>query len=101
MFTLIISIAITIIMLAYLFRMLNRVYRTKSWFTEFIVIMLCLLTLTLLNPDTAINSYAINEAYEDGFHDAIITAKVVDYNNDGYVISFGDNIPELHSYTHD
>lgn len=101
MFTLIISIIITIIMLAYLFRMLNRVYRTKSWFTEFIVIMLCLLTLTLLNPDTAINANVINEAYEDGFHDAIITAEVVDYNDEGYVISFGDNIPELHSYTHD
>lgn len=101
MFTIITSIAIVIIMLAYLFRMLNRVYRTKSWFTEFIVIMLCLLALTLLNPDTAINAYTINEAYEDGFHDAIITAEVVDYNDEGYVISFGDNIPELHSYTHD
>lgn len=101
MLTTIIAIIVTIIMLAYAFRMFNLMYRTKSWFTEAVIVMLCLLVLTLLNPDTAINSYAINEAYEDGFHDAIITAKVVDYNNDGYVISFGDNIPELHSYTHD
>ena len=101
MFTIIISVAIVIIMLAYLLRMLNRVYRTKSWFTEFIVIMLCLLALTLLNPDTAINANAIDNAYDRGFNHAIKTAEVVDYNNEGYVISFGDNIPELHSYTHD
>lgn len=101
MLTTIIAIIIVIIMLAYLFRMLNLVYRTKPWFTEAIVIALCLLALTLLNPDTAINAYTINEAYEDGFHDAIITAEVVDYNDDGYVISFGNDIPELHSYTHD
>ena len=101
MLTTIIAIIVTIIMFAYAFRMFNLMYRTKSWFTEAVIVMLCLLVLTLLNPDTAINSYAINEAYEDGFHDAIITAEVVDYNDEGYVISFGDNIPELHSYTHD
>lgn len=101
MLTTIIAIIVTIIMLAYAFRMFNLMYRTKSWFTEAVIVMLCLLVLTLLNPDTAINSYAINEAYEDGFHDAIITAEVVDYNNEGYVISFGNDIPELHSYTYD
>lgn len=101
MFTIIISIAITIIMLAYFCRMLNLLTKFKPWFTEFLVIALCLLILTLLNPDTAINANAIDNAYNNGFNHAIKTAEVVDYNNDGYVISFGDNIPELHSYTRD
>ena len=97
----IITIIIIVIMLAYLYRMVNRIYRTKSWFTEFIVVMLCLLALTLINPDTAINSYAIDEAYEQGFHDAIITAELIEVTEDGYSIGFGNNIPEVHSYTHD
>ena len=101
MFTIITSIAIVIIMLAYLFRMLNRVYRTKSWFTEFIVIMLCLLVLTLLNPDTSINASAIDDAYNKGFNHAIKTAELIEINDNGYTISFGDGIPEVHSYSHD
>lgn len=101
MLTIITSIAIVIIMLAYLFRMLNRVYHTKSWFTEFIVIMLCLLVLTLLNPDTSVNSASISEAYDRGFHDAIVTAELVDVYDSGYTIAFGDGIPEVHHYTSD
>lgn len=96
-----IAIIVVIIMLAYLYRMLNRIWHTKSWFTEFIVIMLCLLALTLLNPDTAVNTNAISDAYDRGFHDAIITAELIEVTEDGYSIGFGNNIPEVHSYTHE
>jgi multisubunit Na+/H+ antiporter MnhB subunit len=101
MLTTIIAIITIVIMLAYLFRMLNRVYCTKSWFTEFIVIMLCLLVLTLLNPDTSVNSASISEAYDRGFHDAIVTAELVDVYDSGYTIAFGEGIPEVHHYTYD
>lgn len=97
----IITIIVFVIMLAYLYRMLNLIYRTKSWFTEAIIVALCLLALTLINPDTAINSYAIDEAYDKGFNDAITTAELIEVTEDGYSIGFGNNIPEVHSYTND
>ena len=97
----IIIIVTVVIMLAYLYRMLNLIYRTKPWFTEFVIIALCLLVLTFANPDTAINSNAINDAYKRGFNDAITTAELVEVTDNSYCIAFGNNIPEVHSYTND
>ena len=97
----IIAIITVIIMLAYLYRMVNRIYRTKSWFTEAVIVALCLLILTYANPDTAINSYAVNDAYKQGFNDAITTAEHIEVSEDGYHIAFGKNIPEVHSYSND
>lgn len=97
----IITIITVIVMLAYLYRMVNRIYRTKSWFTEAVIVALCLLVLTYANPDTAINANSINDAYKQGFHDAITTAKLIEVTENGYSIGFGNNIPEVHSYTHD
>lgn len=101
MFTTIITIIVIVIMLAYFYRMLNRIYRIKSWFTEAIIVALCLLALTLINPDTSVNSYAIDNAYNRGFHDAITTAELIEVTEDGYSIGFGNDIPEVHTYTHD
>lgn len=97
----IITVITIIIMVAYFYRMVNRIYRTKSWFTEFVIVLLCLLVLTYANPDTAINSNAINDAYNKGFNDAITTAELIEVNDIDYYISFGKNIPEVHHYTFD
>ena len=101
MFITIIAIIVFIIMAVYLCRMLNRIWRCKSWFTEFIIIMLCMLVLTFLNPGTSVYSGIINDAYDRGFHDAIITAELVDVYDSGYTIAFGEDIPEVHHYTSD
>lgn len=97
----IIAIIVIVIMLAYCYRMFNLMYRTKSWFTEAIIVALCLLALTLINPDTAINANAIDNAYKQGFNDAIITADLIEVTEDSYSIGFGYDIPEVHTYTHD
>ena len=97
----IITITIIVIALAYFYRMLNLMVKFKPWFTEFVIIALCLLVLTFANPDTAINSNAINDAYKRGFNDAITTAELVEVTDNSYCIAFGENIPEVHHYTHD
>lgn len=97
----IIAIITVIIMLAYVYRFINRIYNSKSYFNEFIVILLCLLVLTFITPDSVLVDQAVNDAYNRGFNDAIKTAELIEVNEHSYYISFGENIPEVHHYTFD
>lgn len=97
----IIAIITVIIMVAYLYRFINRIYNSKSYFNEFIVILLCLLVLTFISPDSVLVDQAVNDAYNRGFNDAITTAELIEVTEDGYHIAFGNNIPEVHSYSND
>ena len=101
MFNTVISITAFILFAFYLCRFLYRLVKGKSYGTEFIVCLLCLLIIGYADTNSIIVDESVSDAYEQGFNDAIISAELVNVTDVGYTIAFGNDIPEVHHYTAD
>lgn len=101
MFNTIILVIIAVIFAIYVLRVVNGIEDNNLHISDVLVLILCLVIVCGAKSTDKMASGEIAEAYHNGYQAAILSAELVEVNDDGYKIQFGTLGKEVHEYTFD